>query len=83
MALTVGTAGHVDHGKTSLVRALTGKDTDRLPEERARGISIDLGYAPLELPDGQAALARRRSRATSGSCGRWSPARPGSTSSCS
>ena len=52
MALTVGTAGHVDHGKTTLVRALTGKDTDRLPEERARGISIDLGYAPLALPDG-------------------------------
>ena len=52
MALTVGTAGHVDHGKTTLVRALTGKDTDRLPEERARGISIDLGYAPLDLPDG-------------------------------
>jgi selenocysteine-specific elongation factor len=53
MPLTVGTAGHVDHGKTTLVRALTGKDTDRLPEERARGISIDLGYAPLELPSGQ------------------------------
>jgi len=53
MALTVGTAGHVDHGKTTLVKALTGKDTDRLPEERARGISIDLGYAPLELPDGR------------------------------
>ena len=53
MPLTVGTAGHVDHGKTWLVRALTGKDTDRLPEERARGISIDLGYAPLELPDGR------------------------------
>jgi selenocysteine-specific elongation factor len=52
MPLTVGTAGHVDHGKTTLVRALTGKDTDRLPEERARGISIDLGYAPLELPSG-------------------------------
>jgi selenocysteine-specific elongation factor len=52
MALTAGTAGHVDHGKTTLVRALTGKDTDRLPEERARGISIDLGYAPLELADG-------------------------------
>jgi selenocysteine-specific elongation factor len=50
--LTVGTAGHVDHGKTTLVRALTGKDTDRLPEEQARGISIDLGYAPLELPGG-------------------------------
>jgi selenocysteine-specific elongation factor len=51
--LTVGTAGHIDHGKTWLVRALTGKDTDRLPEERRRGISIDLGYAPLELPDGR------------------------------
>jgi selenocysteine-specific elongation factor len=51
--LTVGTAGHIDHGKTWLVRALTGKDTDRLPEEKARGISIDLGYAPLELPDGR------------------------------
>jgi len=53
MALTVGTAGHIDHGKTWLVRALTGKDTDRLPEEQRRGISIDLGYAPLELPDGR------------------------------
>jgi selenocysteine-specific elongation factor len=53
MPVTVGTAGHIDHGKTWLVRALTGKDTDRLPEERARGISIDLGYAPLELPDGR------------------------------
>ena len=53
MPLTVGTAGHVDHGKTWLVRALTGKDTDRLPEEQARGISIDLGYAPLDLPDGR------------------------------
>jgi selenocysteine-specific elongation factor len=51
--LTVGTAGHIDHGKTWLVRALTGKDTDRLPEERERGISIDLGYAPLELADGR------------------------------
>ncbi|HEX4525543.1 MAG TPA: selenocysteine-specific translation elongation factor [Gaiellaceae bacterium] len=53
MPLTVGTAGHIDHGKTWLVRALTGKDTDRLPEEQARGISIDLGYAPLDLPDGR------------------------------
>jgi selenocysteine-specific elongation factor len=53
MPLTVGTAGHIDHGKTWLVRALTGKDTDRLPEERRRGISIDLGYAPLELADGR------------------------------
>jgi selenocysteine-specific elongation factor len=53
MPLTVGTAGHIDHGKTWLVRALTGKDTDRLPEEKARGISIDLGYAQLELPAGR------------------------------
>jgi selenocysteine-specific elongation factor len=53
MPLTVGTAGHIDHGKTWLVRALTGTDTDRLPEEQARGISIDLGYAPLELPGGE------------------------------
>src|SRR5467141_2108885 len=53
MPLTLGTAGHIDHGKTTLVEALTGKNTDRLPEERARGISIDLGYAPLELPDGR------------------------------
>jgi selenocysteine-specific elongation factor len=52
MPLTVGTAGHIDHGKTTLVEALTGKNTDRLPQERQRGISIDLGYAPLELPDG-------------------------------
>ena len=52
--LTLGTAGHIDHGKTWLVRALTGKDTDRLPEEQRRGISIDLGYAPLVLGDGRA-----------------------------
>jgi len=53
MPLTIGTAGHIDHGKTWLVRALTGKDTDRLPEEQRRGISIDLGYAPLVLGDGR------------------------------
>jgi selenocysteine-specific elongation factor len=51
--LTLGTAGHIDHGKTALVRALTGVDTDRLPEERRRGISIELGYAPLLLPSGR------------------------------
>ncbi|MGQ0648028.1 MAG: selenocysteine-specific translation elongation factor [Gemmatimonadaceae bacterium] len=48
--MIVGTAGHIDHGKTALVRALTGVDTDRLPEERRRGITIELGFAPLELP---------------------------------
>src|SRR5512140_786493 len=48
----LGTAGHVDHGKTELVRALTGHDTDRLKEEKERGISIELGFAPLELAPG-------------------------------
>src|SRR3954454_23288885 len=51
--LTLGTAGHIDHGKTALVRALTGRVTDRLASERERGISIELGYAPLELPSGR------------------------------
>ena len=51
--LTLGTAGHIDHGKTALIGALTGRETDRLPEERKRGISIALGYAPLELPSGR------------------------------
>jgi selenocysteine-specific elongation factor len=50
---TLGTAGHIDHGKTALIGALTGVDTDRLPEERRRGISIALGYAPLTLPSGR------------------------------
>jgi len=49
--MIIGTAGHIDHGKTALVRALTGVDTDRLPEEKRRGITIDLGFAPLELPN--------------------------------
>jgi selenocysteine-specific elongation factor len=48
----LGTAGHVDHGKTSLVRALTGRDTDRLPEEKRRGITIELGFAPWDLGGG-------------------------------
>src|SRR5687767_5912654 len=50
--MILGTAGHIDHGKTALVRALTGVDTDRLPEEKRRGITIELGFAPLELPNG-------------------------------
>lgn len=55
--LTLGIAGHVDHGKTSLVRALTGIETDRLPEEQRRGISIELGFAWLDVPDvGRVAL---------------------------
>ncbi|MDO5625415.1 MAG: selenocysteine-specific translation elongation factor [Pseudomonadota bacterium] len=50
--MIIGTAGHIDHGKTTLVRALTGVDTDRLPEEKKRGISIELGYAYLDTPHG-------------------------------
>ena len=54
-SVVLGTAGHIDHGKTSLVLALTGSNTDRLPEEKARGITIDLGFASMELegPKGQ------------------------------
>ena len=48
----IGTAGHVDHGKTVLIKALTGIDTDRLAEEKRRGITIDLGFAHLDWPDG-------------------------------
>ena len=50
--MILGTAGHVDHGKTALVKALTGVDTDRLPEEKRRGITIELGFAPLRFSDG-------------------------------
>src|SRR5262245_26243207 len=53
--LIIGVAGHIDHGKTALVRALTGIDTDRLPEEKARGITIELGFAHLDLPGGRRA----------------------------
>ena len=51
--IILGTAGHIDHGKTSLVKALTGIDTDRLKEEKERGITIELGFAYLDLPSGQ------------------------------
>jgi selenocysteine-specific elongation factor len=51
--LILGTAGHIDHGKTSLIRALSGVDCDRLPEEKERGITIELGFAPLDLPSGR------------------------------
>lgn len=51
MASLIGTAGHVDHGKTSLIRALTGIDADRLPEEKARGLTIDIGFAVIDLPN--------------------------------
>src|SRR5262245_27257788 len=53
--LILGVAGHIDHGKTALVRALTGIDTDRLPEEKARGITIEQGFAHLVLPSGRRA----------------------------
>jgi selenocysteine-specific elongation factor len=57
-SVVIGTAGHIDHGKTALIRALTGIDTDRLPEEKRRGITIDLGFASLEIsaPDGSPVL---------------------------
>ncbi|MEK7378613.1 MAG: GTP-binding protein, partial [Candidatus Binatota bacterium] len=55
MPYIIGTAGHIDHGKTSLIKALTGEDTDRLKEEKERGISIDLGFAHFDLPDGSQA----------------------------
>src|SRR3982074_154521 len=51
--MIIGTAGHIDHGKTTLVRALTGVDTDRLKEEKVRGISIELGYAYTPLANGE------------------------------
>ena len=51
--MIIATAGHVDHGKTNLIRVITGIDTDRLPEEKDRGLSIDLGFAYERLPDGQ------------------------------
>ncbi len=51
--VVVGTAGHIDHGKSSLVRRLTGIDPDRLPEEKDRGLTIDLGFAPMQLPGGE------------------------------
>jgi selenocysteine-specific elongation factor len=55
LPLVIGTAGHVDHGKTTLIRALTGVDTDRLEEEKRRGMTIDLGFAPFRLPGGRLA----------------------------
>ena len=51
----IGTAGHIDHGKTTLIKALTGRDTDRLKEEKERGISIDLGFTYFDLPSGRRA----------------------------
>src|SRR5699024_1399773 len=53
--IIIGTAGHIDHGKTTLIRALTGRNTDRLKEEQKRGISIELGFTYFDLPSGQRA----------------------------
>ncbi|HRV99672.1 MAG TPA: GTP-binding protein, partial [Aminobacteriaceae bacterium] len=53
ISLVLGTAGHIDHGKTTLVKAVTGVDCDRLIEEKKRGITIELGFAPLQLDDGR------------------------------
>ena len=53
--IIIGTAGHVDHGKTALIKALTGIETDRIKEEKKRGITIELGFAYLDLPDGKKA----------------------------
>lgn len=57
-SVILGTAGHIDHGKTALVRALTGTDTDRLPEEKRRGITIDLGFAAMSIPAAGGAVVR-------------------------
>src|SRR5271166_636477 len=57
-SIIVGTAGHIDHGKTALVRALTGVDADRLAEEKRRGITIDLGFAHMDLPSADGNLLR-------------------------
>ena len=79
--MIVATAGHVDHGKTLLVKALTGVDTDRLPEEKLRNLTIDLGFAYLPLDDGRC-WASSTSPATSGSCATCCAGWPRSTSRC-
>ena len=61
--IVLGTAGHIDHGKTSLIRALTGVDTDRLKEEKERGITIELGFAFVAAQRRHSARYHRRSRA--------------------
>ena len=81
-SLIVGTAGHIDHGKSALVRALTGTDPDRLKEEKERGITIDLGFAHLDLRLGPGGLLHRRARATSGSCATCWRAPTASTRCC-
>ena len=72
--MIIGTAGHIDHGKTALVKALTGIDCDRLKEEKARGITIDLGFAYLPIAQGRFSVSST-CRATSASCIQCWPAR--------
>ena len=78
--MIVGTAGHIDHGKTALVKALTGVDTDRLAEEKRRGITIELGFAYCRR---RTMSASSTCPATSASCTRWSRAPAASTPPCS
>ena len=80
-SVVIGTAGHIDHGKSALVRALTGTDPDRLKEEQARGITIDLGFAHTET-DGIDAVVRRRARARTVRQEHAGRAPAGSISSC-
>ena len=79
--MIIGTAGHIDHGKTALVKALTGVDGDRLKEEKARGITIDLGFAYLPIAAGRCSVSSM-CRAMSASCTRCWRARAGSISPC-
>jgi hypothetical protein len=80
--MIVATAGHVDHGKTTLVKALTGIDTDRLAEEKRRGMSIDLGFAHADLGDG-VPISFVDVPGTTASSATWPPASPRSTPRCS
>ena len=82
MPYIIGTAGHIDHGKTSLIKALTGQDTDRLKEEKERGISIDLGFAHLDLAGWQHRRASSTCPAMSALSKTCSPA-PTASISCS
>lgn len=81
ISLVVGTAGHIDHGKTQLVKALTGIDCDRLGEEKKRGITIELGFAPLVLPS-ERVISLIDVPVMTVSSGRWCRELPASTRSC-
>ena len=81
ISLVLGTAGHIDHGKTALINALTGVNCDRLIEERKRGITIELGFAPLKLDDGKVVLLTFP--AMKNSFVKWSQGLQGLTLHCS